>query len=111
MHLEMKKNRINNEREQNSDPDPPYYKYTPEQVIETETRALCWDRTIRTDRETPCNRPEGGVEKMEQVSENYHNFLECDAISGEEGERGGELTNFNFGRWCARQEKRHGTCQ
>ena len=33
-------------------------KYTPEPVIETETHVLYWDRTIRTDRETPCNQPD-----------------------------------------------------
>ena len=58
LHLKLKKNRINMGREQNRGPDPPYNKYTPEPVIETETHVLCWDRTIKTDRETPCNRPD-----------------------------------------------------
>ena len=36
----------------------PYYKYTPDSVLENETHKLYYDRAVLTDRERPNNRPD-----------------------------------------------------
>lgn len=36
----------------------PYYKYSPESVLENERVRLYWDRTIHTDKTITCNRPD-----------------------------------------------------
>jgi hypothetical protein len=36
----------------------PYYKCTPDTVLESDTHKLLWDRTILTDRTIPYNRPD-----------------------------------------------------
>ncbi|MBZ5796461.1 hypothetical protein K8353_40995, partial [Burkholderia contaminans] len=37
---------------------PPYYKYNPEAVLETEVAVMYWDRLIITDRTVDFNRPD-----------------------------------------------------
>lgn len=38
--------------------DTPYYRYTPESVLENNEIKLYWDRTILTDKTIACNRPD-----------------------------------------------------
>lgn len=36
----------------------PYYRYTPENILENEEYKLYWDRTLHTDKTVVCNRPD-----------------------------------------------------
>ena len=37
---------------------PPYYKYTPQEVLESNNHVLYWDRPILTDKTVDFNRPD-----------------------------------------------------
>jgi len=41
-----------------TEPMEPYYKYIPNSIEENERYKILWDRTVKTDKEVTCNRPD-----------------------------------------------------